>query len=48
MFCVKVSLHSSCFKNPEAEHAGAASRSCCSGAKPIAHTGFGIRFPKLW
>jgi hypothetical protein len=35
-------LYSSCFKIPEAEHASAASRSGCSGAKPTAHTGFGI------
>ncbi|MDR1480100.1 MAG: hypothetical protein LBJ00_14285 [Planctomycetaceae bacterium] len=35
-------LHSNCFKIFEAEHASVASRSGCSWAKPIAHTGFGI------
>jgi hypothetical protein len=33
---------SSCFEIPEAEHASVALRSGCSGAKPTAHTGFGI------
>ncbi|MDR1477683.1 MAG: squalene/phytoene synthase family protein [Planctomycetaceae bacterium] len=36
-------IYSSCFKIPEAEHASVASRSGCSGAKPTAHTGFGIK-----
>ncbi|MDR1479515.1 MAG: hypothetical protein LBJ00_11305 [Planctomycetaceae bacterium] len=36
-------LYSNCFlKIPEAEHVSVASRSGCSGAKPTAHTGFGI------
>ncbi|MDR1480074.1 MAG: hypothetical protein LBJ00_14150 [Planctomycetaceae bacterium] len=33
---------SSCFEITEAEHASVASRSGCSGAKPTAHTSFGI------
>ncbi|MDR1478065.1 MAG: hypothetical protein LBJ00_03900 [Planctomycetaceae bacterium] len=33
---------SSCFEIPEAGHASVASRSGCSGAKPIAYTGIGI------
>ncbi|MDR1478495.1 MAG: hypothetical protein LBJ00_06085 [Planctomycetaceae bacterium] len=37
-------IYSSCFKIPEAEHASVASRSGCSGAKPTAHTGFGITY----
>ncbi|MDR1480836.1 MAG: hypothetical protein LBJ00_18070 [Planctomycetaceae bacterium] len=37
-----IALYSSCFEIPEAEHASVASRSGCSRAKPIAHTGFGI------
>ncbi|MDR1479375.1 MAG: hypothetical protein LBJ00_10585 [Planctomycetaceae bacterium] len=35
-------LYSSCFKIPEADYASVASRSGCSWAKPITHTGFGI------
>ncbi|MDR1477545.1 MAG: hypothetical protein LBJ00_01230 [Planctomycetaceae bacterium] len=35
-------IYSSCLKIPEAEHASVASRSGCSGAKPIANTGIGM------
>ncbi|MDR1478370.1 MAG: hypothetical protein LBJ00_05455 [Planctomycetaceae bacterium] len=38
----KINTCSSCFKIPKAEHASVASRSGCSRAKPIAHTGIGI------
>ncbi|MDR1477522.1 MAG: hypothetical protein LBJ00_01110 [Planctomycetaceae bacterium] len=36
-------IYSSCFEIPEAGHASVASRSGCSWAKPIAHTGSGIK-----
>ncbi|MDR1478146.1 MAG: hypothetical protein LBJ00_04315 [Planctomycetaceae bacterium] len=35
-------VYSSCFEIPVAGYASVASRSGCSEAKPIAHTGFGI------
>ncbi|MDR1478982.1 MAG: DUF1559 domain-containing protein [Planctomycetaceae bacterium] len=41
-------LYSNCFKIPEAEHVSVASRSGCSGAKPTAHTGFGIGTKFEW
>jgi hypothetical protein len=40
-------IYSSCFKIPEAEHASVASQSGCSGAKPTAHTSFGIKKRKI-
>ncbi|MDR1480611.1 MAG: hypothetical protein LBJ00_16910 [Planctomycetaceae bacterium] len=36
-----LTLYSSRFKTPEAEHASVTSRSGCSRAKPAAHAGFG-------
>ncbi|MDR1477973.1 MAG: hypothetical protein LBJ00_03435 [Planctomycetaceae bacterium] len=35
-------IYSSCLKFPEAEYASATTWNGCSGAKPAAHTGFGI------